>query len=139
MDGTGVQETKANVAGKRWMLWTGRILSALPVLLFIVTGAFSLTKAPPVIEGMKHFGYGEDRIILVAVLEISSAIIYAIPRTAMLGAILMTGYLGGAVATHLRIGDPGWPGAVLVGILVWLGLYFRDERMRQLIPHHRPR
>jgi hypothetical protein len=121
------------------MLWTGRVLSALPILLFIVTGAFSLTRSPEVVAGMKQFGYPESMVVTVAVLEIGSAIVYAIPRTAMLGAILMTGYLGGAVATHLRVGDPGWPMAVICGILVWLGLYLRDARVRELVPLRRPR
>lgn len=123
---------------KPWMLWTGRVLSAIPTLILLVFGAFALTKAPPVIAGMKQFGYAESTIVPVAILEIASAVIYAIPRTAMLGAILMTGYLGGAVATHVRIGDPGWPMALFMGILVWLGLYLRDARVRELVPHHRP-
>lgn len=121
------------------MLWTGRVLSAIPTLIFVAGGAFALTKSPQVLAGMKQFGYLESAIVPVAILEIASAVIYAIPRTAMLGAILMTAYLGGAVATHVRIGDPGWPMAVVMGIFVWLGLYLRDERVRELVPLRRSR
>ncbi len=122
---------------KPWMVWTGRALSAVPVFLLVVTGGFALTRAPQVVEGMARFGYPESKIVLVAVLEIASALIYAFPRTAVLGAILMTGYLGGAVATHVRIGDPGYPMALLMGTLVWAGLYLRDERVRELVPLRR--
>jgi len=116
------------------MLWTGRVLSALPILFMVGGGLWSLTKPPQAIEGMKKFGWEEHHIVLIAILEIGSALLYAIPQTAVLGAILLTGYLGGAVATHLRIGDPGWPMAVVIGIMIWLGLYLRDPRMRALVP-----
>jgi len=70
----------------------------------------------------------------LAIVEIVCAIIYLIPQTAVLGAILLTGYLGGAVATHVRINDPGWWFAVVFGIVIWLGIFLRDSRLRQLIP-----
>jgi hypothetical protein len=115
-------------------LWTGRIISALPALFMLGGGVWILSKPPQAIEGMKKFGCEEHSLQIVAALEVGSALLYAIPQTAMLGAILLTGYLGGAVATHLRIGDPGWPMAVCMGILVWLGLYLRDPRLRALVP-----
>ena len=118
----------------RWMLWTGRILSAIPVLVFLVFGAIAFTRSPDVVEGMRKFGYAENLIVLIASLEILSALLYAIPQTAVLGAILMTGYLGGAVATHVRVADPGYPMAIVMGILTWAGLYLREERLRQLLP-----
>ncbi|MDP9268502.1 MAG: DoxX family protein [Acidobacteriota bacterium] len=118
----------------RGKLWTGRVLSAIPVLFMIGGGIMSLGKPPQVVEGMKKFGYQEESILLISILEIGSALIYAIPQTAVLGAILMTGYLGGAVATHVRINDPGWPMAVTMGVLVWLGLYLRDPRLTALVP-----
>jgi DoxX-like protein len=126
-------------APKRAKLWTGRVLSALPILLFVMTGCFSLTRSPQMVASMKQFGYAESSIVLIAVLEIGSALLYAIPQTNVLGAIVMTGYLGGAVATHVRVGDPGWPAAVVTGIVVWLGLYLRDERLRALVPLRRLR
>ena len=121
-------------SSKPWMVWTGRVLSALPVLMMSVGAAFAFARTPQVLEGMSKFGYQESAVLLVGVLELGSVLVYVIPRTAVLGAILMTGYLGGAVATHVRIGDPGWPTALILGILVWAGLYLRDERLRALLP-----
>lgn len=123
---------------KPWLLWTGRILSALPVLVLAASAAMAFARTPQVVEGMSKFGYQESTILVVGVLELGSALIYAIPRTAVLGAILMTGYLGGAIATHVRIGDPGWPTALILGIFVWAGLYLRDERIRRLLPFRQP-
>ncbi len=123
---------------KPWLLWTGRILSALPVLMMGFGAAFAFTRSPQVIEGMSKFGYMESAVLLVGGLELGSVLLYVIPRTAVLGAIVMTGYLGGAVATHVRIGDPGWPTALLLGIFVWAGLYLRDERLRALLPLRQP-
>jgi hypothetical protein len=123
---------------KRWMIWTGRVLSAIPVLLLVMSGVFAVVSKQQVAEGMSKFGYPESKVFLIGVLEIGCALIYAIPRTAVLGAILMTGYLGGAVATHVRIGDPGYPTAIVAGILVWAGLYLRDARLRALLPLRRP-
>jgi len=71
--------------------------------------------------------------VALGILELACTIIYAIPRTAVLGAILLTGYLGGAILTHLRIGDPFW-NPIIPGVLVWLGLYLRDPRLRALAP-----
>ena len=123
---------------KPWMLWTGRVLSAIPVLLMAATSTFAFMRPPSFVEGMTKFGYPESTYVVVGVLELASALIYAIPRTAVFGAILLTGYLGGAVATHVRIGDPGYPVAVVTGIFVWAGLYLRDERLRGLLPLRRP-
>jgi len=126
--------TAAQTPQKPWLLWTGRILSALPVLMMGFGAAMAFARTPQVLEGMSKFGYSEGNVLLVGVLELGSVLVYLIPRTAVLGAILMTGYLGGAVATHVRIGDPGWPTALILGIFVWAGLYLRDERIRALLP-----
>ncbi len=115
------------------MIWAGRILSALPALLLIFSAVMKLTKATPVIQGFAQFGYQESVIVGLGILELACTIIYLVPRTAVLGAILLTGYLGGATATHLRIGDPYFM-TVLLGVLVWGGLYLRDTRIRALIP-----
>jgi hypothetical protein len=121
-------------APKPWMIWTGRALSALPVLMMGFGAVMAFTRSPQVAEGMAKFGYEEDALLLIGALELGSVVIYLIPRTAVLGAILMTGYLGGAIATHVRIGDPGWPTALILGIFVWAGLYLRDQRLRELLP-----
>ncbi len=96
---TAAQAAKMATPPKRWMIWTGRVLSAIPVLLLAMSAGFAFARTPQVIEGMGKFGYPESKLLLVAVLEIGSALIYAIPRTAVLGAILMTAYLclGGPV------------------------------------------
>ncbi len=80
---------------------------------------------------MKQQGYPDNAVVPVVIVEIVCALIYAIPQTAVLGAILLTGYLGGAVATHVRAGESTWYIAVIVGVVVWLGLLLRDARLRQ--------
>jgi hypothetical protein len=129
--------TQPAVAPSRGALWTGRVISALVVLLFVPGIVMSLTHNPQALEGMKKFGWTEDAMLVTAVLMIVSGILYLVPQTAVLGAIVMTGYYGGAVATHLRIHDPGWPLPVVCGILTWLGLYLRDRRLRELVPLRR--
>lgn len=121
-----------------WKTWTGRVLSFLPVLMMAIGILSIFLDRAAAVQGMAKFGWQENRLTLMLVLEIGSALVYLFPRTAVLGAILMTGYFGGAMATHLRIGDPGWPLALICGILVWLGLYLRDPRLRALVPFRRP-
>ena len=116
------------------VVWAGRIVSALAALMLLFSGTMKLMKPVSVLQGFGHYGYPERLILLIAFLEIASTIVYAIPRTRFLGAILMTGYLGGATASNVRIGDPSFAITVLLGILVWLGLYLRDQRLRVLIP-----
>jgi hypothetical protein len=125
----------APVSSKR--LWTGRIISALPALLLLFSGTMKLLKVSAVIDGMAHYGYPERLILLIGMLEVGCTIVYLIPRTAVLGAILMTGYLGGATATNVRVGDPSVIGPILAGIFVWAGLYLRDRRLSALIPVRR--
>ncbi len=119
------------------MLWAGLIISAIPVLLMVFSAVMKLIKAAPVVQGMPRYGYPESQIVIIGVLELLSCIIYLIPSTAVLGAILMTGYLGGATATNVRVGDPSYIMTVLLGVFVWGGLFFRDARVRALIPFRR--
>lgn len=118
------------------MLWTGRIVSALPAVVLLLSGVMKLAKAPAVVQGLAHFGYPENLILGIGIAEVACAIVYLIPRACVHVAILMTGYLGGATAANVRVGEPLAlsiiPGAL--GVLVWGGLYFRDERLRALIP-----
>lgn len=125
-------ETQAGPVSKT-MLWTGRIISALPVLLFVVTGMFGVLKPAAAMQGAAHYGFPDGVLLRVTIVEIVCAILYVIPRTAVLGAILLTGYLGGAVVTHVRVGEPFFI-PIIVGIMVWAGLYLRDARLRALIP-----
>ena len=115
-------------------LWAGRVVSALPALGLLFSAIMKLMKPPTVLQGFIHFGYPQNLIVVIALLELGSTIIYMIPRLSVLGAILMTGYLGGATATNVRIGDPSFLITVTLGVLVWFGLYLRDERLRALIP-----
>jgi hypothetical protein len=124
--------TQAAPASKK-MLWAGRIISALPVLLMVFAGAFGVLRPAVVVPGFAHFGYPERLLVPICIVEIACAIVYAIPRTSVLGAILLTGYLGGATATHVRIGEPFYL-PMIVGVLVWGGLFLRDDRLRALIP-----
>ncbi len=121
----------APVSKKR--LWTGRILSGLVVLFLLFNGAMAFTNLPSVKQGFAHIGYPESLGFAIGTLLLTCAALYAIPRTSVLGAILLTGYLGGATATHLRIGEPFYF-PILVGVLVWVGLYLREDRLRALVP-----
>ena len=115
------------------MLWAGYVMSTLPVLMLLFSGILKLVKPASVAEGFTHLGYDDSLALGLGLVEMLSTLLYVFPRTSVLGAILLTGYLGGATATHLRIGEPFYM-AVFLGVLLWGGLYLRDERLRQLIP-----
>jgi hypothetical protein len=115
------------------MLWTGYIISALPVIMLLFSGVMKLAKPAPVVEGFVRLGYPESLALGIGIVEIACVIVYVIPRAAVLGAILLTGYLGGATATHVRIGEPFFM-PIILGVLVWGGLFLRDARLRALLP-----
>jgi len=115
-------------------LWTSRVMSALPVLLVLMGSVMKLLKLQSVVEGFVRAGVPERLIIPVGIIELVCVVVYLIPSTSVLGAILMTGLLGGATITTLRIGDPTYPMPVILGMLAWGGLYLRDFRLRELIP-----
>jgi hypothetical protein len=115
-------------------LWVGRVMSTLPVLLVLFGSVMKLMKTASVIEGFVRAGVPERLIIPVGIIELVCVIVYVIPQTAVLGAILMTGLLGGATITTLRIADPTYPMPVVLGMLAWGGLFLRDTRLRELIP-----
>jgi hypothetical protein len=117
-------------------LWAGRILSTLAVLLFAFTAAFGLLKPEVARQGFAHYGYPDSAFLRITIVEIICAVMYAIPRTSIFGAILLTGYLGGATATHVRAGEPFFL-PIIVGVTVWIGLYLRDSRLRELVPLRR--
>ncbi len=114
------------------MLWAGRMTSALAILMLLFSGVMKLVKPAAVVEEFARLGYPESVVLGIGILEIVCAIVYLIPRTSILGAILLTGYLGGATATHVRIGDPFFA-PVVIGVVVWLGLFLRDNRLRALL------
>jgi hypothetical protein len=115
------------------MLWAGRIVSALPALGLFFSGVMKLVKPAQLVQEFERLGYDPNLALGLGILELTCMVIYVIPSTSVLGAILLTGYLGGAVATHVRISDPFF-GPLVLGILVWLGLYLRDARVRALLP-----
>src|SRR5712664_2087984 len=121
------------------MLWTGRVISALPVLFLLMDGVMKLFKPRVVVEATVQLGYPESVIVGLGIVLITCTVLYIIPPTSVLGAILLTGYLGGAVATHVRVGEGLFPVLfpVIVGVLVWGGLWLRDESVRTLIPLRR--
>ncbi|HET7748270.1 MAG TPA: DoxX family protein [Terriglobales bacterium] len=115
-------------------MWAGRIVSAIPAVILLFGGIMKLAGLPSVVQGFAQYGYPASSIPVVGILEVGCAVVYLIPRTAVLGAILMTGLLGGAIASNVRTNNPAFIAPLLVGVLVWGGLYFRDLRLRALIP-----
>lgn len=118
-------------------IWIGRILSGLIVLFLIFDSIIKFLKPAPVLETFSHLSLPISLANPLGIILIVCALLYAIPQTSILGAILLTGYLGGAVCTHLRSGDPLFSHIlfpVYLGILVWLAIYLRDTRLRALIP-----
>lgn len=129
-----MQSATQPVSGSQKMLWTGRVISALPTLTLLFAGATKLMKSAAVLQGFAQYGYPDRLVITIGILEIACTVVYLIPRLSVLGAILMTAFLGGATASNVRIGNPAWVVTVVLGILVWLGLYLRDARVRALVP-----
>lgn len=117
-------------------LWAGLIISALPVLFLLMDGVMKLFKPAVVVETTVKLGYSEAVILPLGIALLTCTVLYAIPRTSVLGAILLTGYLGGAVATHVRVGEGWFPVSfpIIFGVLIWGGLWLRDARVSALIP-----
>ena len=128
-----VSQPPANAA----MVWTGRVISALPALALLLSAVFKFTPSSPELEkNLEHIGWKYASLMPLGITELTAAILYLIPQTSVLGAILITGYMGGAIATHVRIGEPFYIQAA-IGVLAWLGLFLRDPRVRALIPERR--
>ena len=131
--------TERTVSVPRWMLWTGWILSSLVAAQLLSSAGFRATNhTAATAEIVTGYGYPESAIARIVIAECVLVVLYLVPQTSVLAAIVMTGYLGGAVATHLRIADTARAVIPLVeGILAWGGLYLRDRRIRELIPLRR--
>ena len=121
----------------RKALWAGWVLSILPALLLLFSAGMKFIQPPAVIEMFAHLGWPERSVVPLGILEVACALLFLIPNTAVLGAILVAGYMGGAIATHARLGEPVFIQAG-VGVLAWLGLYLREPRLRVFIPLRRP-
>jgi hypothetical protein len=124
--------------GKRWLLWTGRVISLWPVFVVVSSATWKLTRNPWYVGEFGRIGWPVSALNLLAFLQLGSLLLYIIPRTAVLGAVLLTGYLGGAIATYVRIGEP-YPVLVPLStsLIAWAGIYLRDERLRALLPFRR--
>jgi hypothetical protein len=118
------------------MLWSGRIMSAIPALFLLMDGVMKLVKPAIIVETTVQLGYPESAILGLGIVLLVCTGLYLVPRTSVLGAILLTGYLGGAVATHVRVGAPPFPVIfpVVVGTPLWGGLVLRNPRLRALLP-----
>jgi DoxX-like family len=115
----------------------GWVISILSSLLFLFSAFMKFKGGPDLAKGMEHLGLPESMVIPLAILELSCVVIYLIPPTSVLGAILLAGYMGGAICTHWRVGDP-FIIHIVLGLLVWLGIYLREDRLKALIPLRRP-
>lgn len=121
-------------------LWTGRVLSGLGALFMLFDGVIHILKITPVVDAFAQLGFPLGTSRALGVIEIVCVAIYLVPATSVLGAILLTGYLGGAIATQVRVSAPLFSTTlfpVYVALFLWGGLYFRDERVRSLIPVRR--
>ena len=116
------------------MLWVSYIVSAIPVLFLVSSGIAKLVQPAPILQGFAQIGFAQSLVVRLGILELICTAVYLIPRTSVLGAILLTGYLGGATVTHLRVSDPKFVAPVILGVFLWGGLFFRESRLRALIP-----
>lgn len=118
------------------MLWTGRILSIIAILFMVFDGVMKVILPPSVVQASAKLGYGPSTLVGIGIALLISTLLYAIPRTAIFGAILLTGYLGGAVDANVRAGNAAFYLIFPIGfaVIVWLGLWFRDARLRAIVP-----
>jgi hypothetical protein len=126
--------TEPMISSKRQ--WAGRIMSGLPTLFLLVDGVMKLFKPRVVVETTLQLGYPESAIVGIGVTLLVSTLLYLLPRTSVLGAVLLTGYLGGAVATHIRVEGPAFNVLfpIFFGLLLWGGLWLRDRRLQEILP-----
>src|ERR1700730_8686404 len=118
--------------GNRKAIWAGRAVSILVALPFVFSAVMKLIVHPEVVKGMSHLGLPEYLIRPLGVIELLCVVVYLVPQTSVPGAILLTGYIGGTIITHLRVGEPIYFNIIL-GLLIWLGLYLRRPRLRELL------
>lgn len=125
---------QADPNAKPFARWAGYALSGLVTLAFVASAAGKLTAQPPLVDMLvNHLGFSASSITGIGVIEVVSAVLFAIPATAPIGAVLLTGYLGGAVCSHVRVGDP-FISPLVLGTLAWVGLALRDRRVLKVIP-----
>jgi hypothetical protein len=115
----------------RKVVWTGRVLSILVALPFVFSAAMKLMVHPEVVKGMAHLGLPESMIRPLGVIELLCVVVYLVPTTAVFGAILLTGYIGGTIITHWRVGEPVYLN-IVIGVVIWLALSLRQPRLREV-------
>jgi hypothetical protein len=118
-------------------LWAGRILSGIAVLFLLFDAAVKVLQLPVAVQGTSELGYPGSVVLGLGIVQLVCLVVYLVPQTSVLGAVLWTGYLGGAVATHVRVGHPLFSHTlfpVYVAALLWAGLWLRDERLRAVFP-----
>ena len=121
-------------------IWIGRTLSALAILFLSFDTIVKVLQLPVAVDGTTQLGYPESSVFVIGIIQLVCLVLYVIPKTSVFGAILFTGYLGGAIATHLRIGSPLFTHIlfpIYVAVLIWGGLYAREPRLRAVIPIRR--
>lgn len=118
--------------------WISYILSAIPVFMLLMSATMKISQAQPVVESFGQMGFPLWQAVPIGLVELVCTVLYLIPRTSVLGAILLTGYLGGATVTHVRAEEMAFLGAVSFGVMLWGGLFLRDRRIRALIPLRTP-
>jgi hypothetical protein len=133
--GVFMETVPANTMGQpgRVRVALSYVVSAIPVLMMLLSAVFKFFPSF-VADGFAQLGWPVSISITLGIVELACAVLYILPRTSVVGAILVTGYLGGATATHVRVGDPSFFIPTLLGVLAWLGLWMRDRRIRDLIP-----
>lgn len=135
-----MQATIEGVSGQRTLLWTGVAMSALAILFLLFDAAIHIMQIAPVVESFGELGYPASLALGLGMIELACIVLYLVPRTSVLGVILLTAYLGGAIASHVRIESPLFSHVLFplyLGLLLWGGLYLREPRLRSLIPLRR--
>ena len=131
-------EMNAATRSNRWLVWAGRIVSIAPVLIVLMSSRWKLTSNPWYVREWGRIGWKTPDLPFIASLQLGAILLYVIPRTSVLGAVILTGYLGGAIASYVRIGELYPPLVPLTtAMLAWLGIYLRDDRVRALLPIRR--
>ena len=124
----------------QWMVWTGRVVSLIPIFVVLMSSRWKLTQSPFYVREWGRIGWQTPALPFIASLQLGAIVLYLIPQTSVLGCVILTGYLGGAIASYVRIGEYYPPLVPLTtAMLAWLGLYLREERVRALLPFRRRR
>lgn len=131
-------QTNAPARWRPWLVWTGRLVSLAPVLIVLMSANWKLTESPFYVREWARLGWVKPDLPFVASLQLGAIALYVIPQTSVLGAVILTGYMGGAIASYVRIGELYPPLVPLTtAMLAWLGIFLRDERVRALLPFRR--